>query len=97
MGWFMYIAALAVALTAILIRIRNMEEQEEMDKIKQRRAVLEYMETHGSIDQYRAFTELGCSRLSARIAELKAEGVPIYGEMKLNQTTGKRWKEYRTR
>lgn len=60
----------------------------------QKQDVYTYMETHGSIDQLRAFTELGCSRLSARIAELKANGIVINDEIKHNPETGKRWKEY---
>lgn len=53
-----------------------------MDKKKQTQKVLEYMETHGSIDAWRAMNELGIMRLASRISDLKAEGVPIVRNMK---------------
>lgn len=43
--------------------------------------VKQYMEEHGSITTAEAFTHLGCSRLSGRIYDLKADGVPIRKEM----------------
>lgn len=53
-----------------------------MDKKKQTQKVLEYMETHGSIDAWRAMNELRIMRLASRIADLKAEGVPIVKNMR---------------
>lgn len=53
-----------------------------MDKKKQTQKVLEYIETHGSIDAWRAMNELGIMRLASRISDLKAEGVPIAKNMK---------------
>lgn len=64
--------------------------------MKQTDAVYAYMKTHGSIDQLRAANDLGCFRLAARIADLKAAGVPIYRKIKTNPETGKRWAEYWT-
>lgn len=39
--------------------------------------VLEYMITHGGITSFEAFKELGITRLSARIKDLRDEGVQI--------------------
>lgn len=63
--------------------------------MNQNQMVLDYITDHGSIDPIRALTELGIMRLGARIFELKAQGVPIVGEMRTNPITKKRWKEYR--
>ena len=40
-------------------------------KITQRDRVLQFMNEHGSITAYEAFTEIGCTQLSAR---MEAEG-----------------------
>jgi len=64
----------------------------------QNELVLDYLRNHGSIDAWRAATELGILRLSARIYELIELGFNIVGEMKskkLPDGTIKRWKEYR--
>lgn len=53
-----------------------------MDKKNQAQKVLEYMETHGSINAWIAMNELGIMRLASRISDLKAEGVPITKNMK---------------
>ena len=58
-------------------------------------AVFDYMKEHGSIDPLRALNDLGIMRLGARIFDLKAAGVQITGELRINRDTGKRWKEYR--
>lgn len=42
--------------------------------------ILRYMEATGGITQAEAVTEFGCYRLSARIADLKAQGIPIKTE-----------------
>lgn len=42
--------------------------------------ILRYMEEMGGITQAEAVTEFGCYRLSARIADLKAQGIPIKTE-----------------
>lgn len=61
--------------------------------------VYEYMQTHGSIDPFRAFTELGILRLGARIWDLRDAGVEIESEMKYSRDENgkivKKWKEYR--
>ena len=43
-------------------------------KITQRDRVIQFMREHGSITAYEAFTEIGCTQLSARICELESEG-----------------------
>lgn len=46
-------------------------------KKKQTERIVEYMEKFGSISQLEAVRDIGCYRLSARIADLKAEGYEI--------------------
>lgn len=65
-----------------------------MANTNQTQQVLEYMKTHGSIDPMRAVNDLGCFRLAARIADLKAQGVPVARMIRTNPVTGKRWAEY---
>lgn len=60
--------------------------------------VLDYMVEYGSITTLQAFVDLGESRLSAMIFELKKKGVHIAGERKQveNRWHEKRWiKEYK--
>ena len=44
-----------------------------------REIVLEYMETHGSITTKEAFDNLGCTRLSEYIRQIRLEQ-PVYDE-----------------
>lgn len=55
--------------------------------------ILDYIETHGSIDPIRAMTELNVMRLASRINDLKKAGFPVITEIKTNGRT--RWAEYR--
>ena len=60
--------------------------------LSQTEAVLAWLNRYGSITPLEALNELGCMRLAARIAELRAEGnviatVPV-------QVGGKRWARY---
>lgn len=60
--------------------------------------VFDYMVEYGSITTLQAFVDLGESRLSAMIFELKKKGVRITGERKQveNRWHEKRWiKEYK--
>lgn len=57
------------------------EEVEEMILSKTQRRVFEYMLEFGSITTFQAFTDLGESRLSARIFELQEKGIPVFSEM----------------
>lgn len=52
--------------------------------ITQTQMIQEYLELFGSITPAEA-AELGCMRLAARIADLKAQGVPIRREMESRQ------------
>ena len=47
---------------------------------RQGKRVYDYMKEFGSITSLEAFVDLGITRLSARIFELKAEGVEIDSE-----------------
>ena len=56
------------------------------------------MEAHGSIDPWRAMSDLRIMRLGARIFDLKAQGIPIVTEIKTNTTANgehTKWAEYR--
>ena len=46
----------------------------------QKDRILKYMEDHGSITQREAI-HLGCYRLSARIFNMRAEGIPVITDM----------------
>lgn len=48
--------------------------------MKQTEAVKDYMERFGSISSFEAFKDLGITRLSGRIYDLRREGVPITAE-----------------
>lgn len=66
--------------------------------MNQNTKVLMYMEEHGSIDGWRAQTDLRIMRLSARIHDLRAAGHVIIGETKYSFSPeyGKtHWTEYR--
>lgn len=43
--------------------------------------ILQYMEKHGSINQKQAMIYIGCYRLAARIADLRAAGYKITRQM----------------
>lgn len=47
----------------------------------QTRRVFDFIQRHGSITPRQAEDELGCMRLAARIAEIRAEGYPIRAEI----------------
>lgn len=67
-------------------------------KTKQAGAVLEYMNKHGSITQKQANDDLGVSRLSAVILQLKKMGVQIEDEIKTGKDRRGQdtwWKVYR--
>lgn len=50
--------------------------------------IIKYIEEHGSITQREAIY-LGCYRLSARIHDMRAEGIPIITDMvKVKSTDG---------
>lgn len=49
-------------------------------KESQNKRVLRYMKERGGITSLEAVREFGCTRLAARIADLKREGVEIESE-----------------
>lgn len=48
-----------------------------MDKTTQKDRVLRYMRNHDGITSIQAFNDLGITRISARIADLRADGFII--------------------
>lgn len=62
--------------------------------ISQTEQVYKYIQTHGSITQLEAFTEINCSRLAARIADLKAQNIRIVSELVTDPKTKKRFARY---
>lgn len=64
------------------------------DKKIQKQQVLDYIKVNGSIDQWRAMTDLRIMRLGARIWDLKADGVPIKTEMKVSKDGSSRYAVY---
>lgn len=63
----------------------------------QTRDVLEWLLEHGSITTNNAIYELHCTRLSARIWDLRHIGYDISGTIQTKRENGKtkRWMEYR--
>lgn len=50
-----------------------------MSKISQKQRILKYMNDFGSITTYDAFKDIGCTKLTTRISELRQEGYLIIG------------------
>lgn len=76
----------------------NMAEVKEVKLSKAQQRVFDYMVEFGSISTLQAFNDLGESRLSAMIFELKKKGVVITDERKevKNRWGESRWiKEYK--
>ena len=48
-----------------------------MENQKQKDRILEYMQKHGSITSLEAFEKIGCTRISARIWDLRSDGYII--------------------
>lgn len=61
--------------------------------MSQTEQVLAYMKRHGSITTWQAISELKCTRLPARIGNLKDRHIRISDRW--IQKNGKRFKEYR--
>ena len=64
---------------------------------EQTRDVLAWLLEHGTITSFEAFVYLRCTRLSARIWDLRDLGYNIGGQIQTKNEDGKikRWKEYR--
>ena len=50
-------------------------------KKTQTQAILEYLDEYGSITPLEAIRDLGVYRLSARISDIKKDGIPIKTDM----------------
>lgn len=61
-----------------------------MPKVSQKQRILKYMADFGSITTFDAFKELGCTKLTTRISELRQEGYCIIGEAESGKN---RWGE----
>ena len=48
-------------------------------KLSQKKRILKYMNDFGSITTYDAFKDIGCTKLTTRISELRKEGYLIIG------------------
>lgn len=57
---------------------------------KQCERIMEYLESGKRLDRKIAYIDLGIMNITARICELRAEGIPILTEMK---TVKNRWNE----
>ena len=51
-----------------------------MPRMSQKKRILKYMHDFGSITTYDAFKDIGCTKLTTRISELRQEGYFIIGE-----------------
>lgn len=51
------------------------------EKKTQTQAILEYLDEYGSITPLEAIRDLGVYRLSARISDIKKDGIPIKTDM----------------
>ena len=58
----------------------------------QEQRIIDYIEKHGSITPWEAAVDLHILRLSARVYDMKARGVPIVTTIRQND--GVRWAEY---
>lgn len=54
--------------------------EKDFSKMSQEELVLDYMQRFGSITTLEAFKDIGCTRLSAKIYNLKRKGYVIYDE-----------------
>ena len=61
----------------VLGRSYKMEDAKRSQKVK----ILKHMEEKGSITPWEAIKEYNCTRLSARIADLKKDGYAIESEI----------------
>lgn len=50
-----------------------------MPKVSQKQRILKYMADFGSITTYDAFKDIGCTKLTTRISELRQESYLIIG------------------
>lgn len=63
-----------------------------MDKQTHVKLILRHMEEVGPITSWQAINLYHCTRLPARIADIKKQGIPVWREM--HYEDGKRWAVY---
>lgn len=69
--------------------LEDRKEAEMSDTQKQK--ILDHLAKKGSITTFEAFAELGITKLTTRISELRKDGYPIRGEsVELKNDKGKR-------
>ena len=51
----------------------------------QKDLIRDYIEKHGSITPFEAFTELGCTKLATRISEMRADGEIIFSRAQMEE------------
>ena len=65
-----------------------------MNKTTQKKKILKWLETHKSgLTTFDGFMKFGCTKLTTRISELRADGYPIIDEWEVNDD-GTRYKRY---
>ena len=80
-AWFKYAESSPLFLAKGLESMIKNNTSNQIELSKTQRRVFDYMTDFGSITTLQAFTDLGESRLSARIFELQKKGVHISGEI----------------
>lgn len=68
-----------------------------MPTISQKEAILEDLMQGRRPSQLDAYRDYGCTRLAARINDLRNEGYDIVTEQEHDPDTGKMWARYRMR
>lgn len=65
-----------------------------MNKTTQKKKILKWLETHkGGLTTFDGFMKFGCTKLTTRISELRADGYPIIDQWEVDEE-GTRYKRY---
>ena len=72
--------------------MKNINENGKTSK-SQNALIIEWMLAGNTITQLEALSMYGCSRLAARIADIRAKGYLVYSEF-ITTPSGKRIKQY---
>lgn len=65
-----------------------------MGRKTQHEQILDYLKHHGSITTMQAFVDLGCTKLTTRISELRKAGYNIQSIKCENEETGSKYNKY---
>lgn len=65
-----------------------------MENKTQHEKILDYMKHHGSITTMQAFADLGCTKLTTRISELRKLGYNVQSVKCTNDETGSKYNKY---